>query len=57
MNADNAEQPSDAVRLARAERELKGFAIDVTIYTEDDLHKVVTLLLVYQTALERLRRK
>ncbi len=50
------EEPSAAERAMRAANELKGFEIDISKYEEDDLHKIVSLISVYQSAREKILR-
>ena len=50
------EEPSATERAKRAAAELKGFEIDVSKYNEDALHKIVSLLTVYQSSTEKMRR-
>lgn len=47
---------SDVEQAMRATQELKGFEINISRYTEDDLHKIIHLIGVYQSATERILR-
>lgn len=51
------EQLSLAEVIMRAKNDLREFNIDVTEYTEEDLFKIVNLLMVYQSTVERIKRK
>lgn len=49
--------PSDAENARRAAQELKGFEIDIAKYGDDELHKIISLVMVYQSARERMLRE
>ena len=48
---------NDAERAQRAAQELKGFEIDITQRTDDEMHKICNLIMVYQSATQALLKK